>query len=130
MFASKEWVKGLLSKVLKKTINNYSLEEQKIGTWINGKPLYQKTVEFGNLPNATTKEVKHNIENADNIWICEGYIFNPSGNILQLNSVHLIDVTSQISFHTTVQHIVCNTGKIDRSTYTAIVTLRYTKTTD
>lgn len=26
---------------------NYSLEEQKIGTWIDGKPLYQKTYELG-----------------------------------------------------------------------------------
>lgn len=115
---------------ISKDMVNYSLEEQVIGSWIDGKPLYQKTVEFGNLPNATTKEVKHNIENADNIWICEGYIFNPSGNMLQLNSTHCIDVTGQISFHTTVQHIVCNTGKYDRSTYTATVTLRYTKTTD
>lgn len=115
---------------ISKDMVNYSLEEQVIGSWIDGKPLYEKTVEFGNLPNATIKEVKHNIENADNIWICEGYIFNPSGNMLQLNSVHCVNINGQISFHTTVQHIVCNTGKYDRSTYTATVTLRYTKTTD
>lgn len=37
---------------------NYSLEEQLIGTWIDGKPLYQKSFVFRNISytgNSTTK---------------------------------------------------------------------------
>lgn len=44
---------------------NYLTDEQKIGTWINGKPIYRKVVNFGNLPNATTKTVATNISNVD-----------------------------------------------------------------
>lgn len=39
-------------------INNlqtYSSTEQRIGTWINEKPLYRQTINFGALPNNTTK---------------------------------------------------------------------------
>ena len=36
---------------------NFSTEEQEIGTWINGKPLYQKTIDCGTLPNATSKDI-------------------------------------------------------------------------
>lgn len=50
MFATKDWVKNLLSKVLKKKLedyafknqNVYSTEETVVGAWIDGKPLYRR----------------------------------------------------------------------------------------
>ena len=45
--------------------NNYSTKEQVIGQWLDGKPIYQKTINTGALPNKTTKTVAHNISNID-----------------------------------------------------------------
>lgn len=46
----------------------YSTEEQVIGTWIDGKPLYQKTFINVSLPNASST-INHGIANIDNIFI-------------------------------------------------------------
>lgn len=43
--------------------NDYSTTEHVVGTWIDGKPVYQKTVDFGSGPNASTKTVNHGISN-------------------------------------------------------------------
>ena len=47
--------------------NDYSNIEQIVGTWIDGSPLYQKTVSCGALPNATTKNVAHGISNLSHV---------------------------------------------------------------
>ena len=47
---------------------NYSTEEQKIGTWIDGKPLYQKTLFFNNVEitmNNNTSEAVHGIDDIE-----------------------------------------------------------------
>lgn len=38
----------------------YTTGEQRVGTWINGKPLYRKVVPFGALPNNTYKDITLN----------------------------------------------------------------------
>ena len=45
----------------------YSTDERIVGTWIDGKELYEKTINFGALPNSDTKEVSHGIANIDQI---------------------------------------------------------------
>ena len=45
--------------------NDYSTTETRIGTWIDGKPVYRKVINFGALPNATYKNVSHGIEDLD-----------------------------------------------------------------
>lgn len=50
MIASKEWVKSLLSKM---NIGKYSTNEIRVGTWIDGKPIYRKVIET-TAPNCTT----------------------------------------------------------------------------
>ena len=37
--------------------------------WIDGKPIYRKVIDFGALPDTTTKSVLHGIENTDYIQI-------------------------------------------------------------
>ena len=37
--------------------------ETKIGKWINGDDLYRKIINIGSLPNATTKQIAHSIQN-------------------------------------------------------------------
>ena len=47
--------------------NLYDTTEKVVGKWIDGKPLYQKVVDFGTGPNASSKSVAHGISNIDRI---------------------------------------------------------------
>ena len=102
----------------------YSTEEQLIGAWFDGKPLYQKTIDFGNLPNATNKSVAHGVANVDNIWIDKtaSYFVDTRG--------HYYDV-SDFDWHCNIDRTNVNIETtVDRTSAKAVVTIRYTKTTD
>lgn len=110
-------------------VNNFSTDEKVIGTWIDGKPLYQKTVSCGALPNASSKEVSHNITNLNKIVSANGFCDNGS-TFMPLPYIHDQNVGNQVG-------IICNTTKVillSRGTnmgdYNGYVTLQYTKTTD
>ena len=112
--------------------NMYSTDEMIVGKWIDGKPLYRKTIDCGALPNATTKLIAHNIENIGEIVKISGTATNPSaGRTLPLPHVTL--TTSSTSSH--VKLVVTSTdiqidASINLTIYTkSYVTIEYTKTT-
>ena len=108
----------------------YSDEEREVGVWRDGKPLYQKTIDCGALPNNTTKNVNHNISNIDFIVKAEGYALAPGVNSIPIPFVNDGGATSQVCLITTNSVISLRTS-VDRSAYTkSYVTLYYTKTTD
>lgn len=106
----------------------YDTNEVLIGKWIDGKPLYQKTIEFGTLPNATTKNVNHGIENVDKIWVYDGYACSNNNYFMP---VYANTGYAENNFNIFVNstYIRFTTG-INRTDFSAIVTVRYTKTTD
>lgn len=56
---------------------DYSETEQKTAIkWITGDDIYQKTIDFGALPNNTTKQVAHNITTIKEVIFVEGYAEN------------------------------------------------------
>lgn len=57
--------------------NNYSTEEQVVGTWIDGKPIYQKTLYFSDI---TVSSTQINIGDLSNLNIDFGMIVNYVGN--------------------------------------------------
>lgn len=105
----------------------YSTEEQVIGKWIDGKPLYRKVINCGSLPNNTQKIIQHNIENIDFIISCLGYAMTSTGSGVALPSYNGI---ININLYATTQQIgIITTG--DRSSFVkSYVVLEYTKTTD
>ena len=116
---------------LSKVSTNYSLEEKVVGTWVDGKPLYQKTVHFGALPNATTKNVSIGSSNIDKIVYING--FSLSSSVAHVIP-HVYDNTQNedaiaINKMNGIWHISILTHS-DRSSFDAYVTLQYTKTTD
>lgn len=54
---------------------NYSLEERKIGTWIDGKPLYEKTFVVSDC----TTNFTHNISDIDVGWVYTGFVDGANG---------------------------------------------------
>lgn len=104
----------------------YSTNEQLIGKWVNGEDLYQKTVNCGNLPNATSKTVAHGISNLDRIISAEGFA-KSSTNQTPIPFVNNTTVGSQVVLIVDNTNITLRTSD-DRSPYTGYITLRYTKT--
>ena len=111
----------------------YSTDEKMIGQWINGKPLYQKTVDFGALPNATTKEVSANITDIDMLVDMRIFMQGGEGNTKFAQSIPYVSNNStgaiEATFNYSDTKIVILTSR-DRTSQTAFVTLWYTKSTD
>ena len=111
----------------------YSTDEQVIGTWIDGKPVYQKTIEFGALPNATEKSVNHGISNLKYVisYDCIGaQTVNYRTQIpVPQTSISAFKYQQTIWFDKNKVYIEC--AEDLSSAYTmCYVTLQYTKTTD
>lgn len=118
---------------------HYSLNEQVIGTWIDGKPLYQKTYSFEN-PQTGGVTYDLNIQNL-------GHIVNQFGIWERTGDGHLrtynINAVNESSFET--QYIVLvratvdtgrfyvyipSSGEYSSAVSKVIVTIQYTKTID
>lgn len=103
----------------------YSLEETVIGTWIDGKPIYRKVIDLGNLPDNGTKYVPTGLIHTDiRIVRIDGNATNADGRYQSgLND-----------FFTRVNTLSDNTlsvnTKADFSDFTGYAILEYTKTTD
>ena len=112
--------------------STYSTEEQAVGTWIDGKTIYRKVINFGALPNATKKEVQHNISNISNFTKIEGIAIRNDGTKFT-QSLPLVYKNAEMFYNTSLA--VDNT-KIeiqtdgDRSIFNGYVTLEYTKTVE
>lgn len=110
----------------------YSTNETKTNkVWIDGKPIYRKTIFVPSLPNnADPKEYSHNITNMNIGW------FDPTGCFAiwpngVVNPFPYMNYTGASLF---LHDVTKNSFKIkttqDRSGLSAYVTILYTKTTD
>lgn len=101
--------------------------EHIVGKWINGKTLYEKTVDCGALPAAGNKTISHGITNLDCIYEIRGVAIRPNTSWYPLpfttaggNAIG-VDVNSS--------SVVIRVGTTDYSNYTeSYITFRYTKT--
>jgi hypothetical protein len=125
MFATKEWVKNLLSKVLKKKLNNYSLEEQRVGTWIDGKPLYQKTIKCTS-PSTTNESVEiYKDETMEHIVNISGTSGAGEARV-PVNYENIVSTWYRGSSHS----IIMSVTHINYTNAEVYLTIQYTKTTD
>ena len=111
----------------------YSLTEQVVGEWVDGSPVYQKTIYCETLPSAKgTGTYDADAANVTNCWVVDATV-GPSN----LNAVR-VNETDASAFQTASMYARCGTvdGALkiyidvgrDRSSYNAYVTVRYTKT--
>lgn len=105
----------------------YSTTEQLTGdTWIDGKPIYRKVINFGALPNNTSKDVAHGITGADYFTDIRGVAV--SGSIfIPINFANPLSLTAGIGAVVDGSNVQIITG-INRTGYSAYVILEYTKT--
>lgn len=105
---------------------NYSLSEYIVGTWVDGRPLYQKTIDCGTLKNDNTSTINHKIANIRYIVGVEGVMYNSSGIATPLPYIDNNTLSNSVKVSTSREDIWIETGS-DRTAYTAFITLRYTK---
>lgn len=109
--------------------NDYSTAEQVIGTWL-GKPLYRKTINFGALPNNSSKQVAIDVTNFDKLVNLYGVAYS-TGYTMLIPFIHndLSNIVN-VYFNNGTKEIGVATHS-DRSGYTeSYITIEYTKTTD
>lgn len=122
------------AELLNGILNDIYLEEERKTNkvWIDGKTIYRKVINFGALPNATKKEVQHNISNLKNFTKIEGIaIRNDNTNFSQPLPLIYKNVdtgyNTALTANNTIVGIETNN---DRSNFYGYVTLEYTKTTE
>lgn len=106
----------------------YSTTEQKTPfTWIDGKPIYKKTVTIGSLPNSGSKSVAHGITNLGLVVKAEGFASESGGVRVTFPFASVSAVGDQIAMRFEATNVVIITGT-NRSSFSGYVTLWYTKT--
>lgn len=119
--------------------NDYSTTEKIVGTWINGKPLYQITIE-GVMPNVATDgtyvstNVQHNIPNIDMPFIVESFVLDYSDWPATSTLVRRLPYTTNAGYQlkasigrALIQYASAIKAYNGSKVYT---TIQYTKTTD
>lgn len=106
----------------------YSTDEQIVGTWIDGKPLYQKTVSTVSQDSVWV-EVAHNISNIKQVCFINGVVGDTTGLFATGGCVGTS--FERVFFQANTLSVKCyvagNSGLINKPVY---ITLQYTKTTD
>lgn len=107
---------------------DYSTTEKIIGTWIDGKPLYQKTFQF-TTPSSMGQFEISGTDTIDTLVTLDGYELNVNGWKMRLNSYQSAGSYSFINFNSTTKKFYCGSVS-DHLGVDVVMTLTYTKTTD
>lgn len=111
------------------TNNIYFFEEQVIGTWIDGKPIYRKVIHYNQLIEVDQINIPHNVSNIGTYTNAYGYTrFNEKNYQFgaYANSAAYINIQNIDN-----QYIVLNCGENWNNLFdNTYIILEYTKTTD
>lgn len=120
---------GKLEKKVDATTLGFGVSETFTGQYLNSKPIYQKMISVGALPNNTTKSISTGITDADYIWVDmeNSFAFN-HGASYPIPYVDPKTVANSIGVRITNNGatVIVSTGT-NWSTYSGGITLRYTK---
>lgn len=107
---------------------NYSTSEVDTGfTWVNGSTIYKKTINFGSLPNNTSKDVAHAITGLVTVIDLSGVATSGTTSLpLPYSGSSTGTSTNSIQIARANTNIQILTGT-DRTAYSAYVTIYYTK---
>lgn len=117
--------------------NNYSTEEQVIGKWIDGKPLYRKMVDTGNMPSNSVIQFEHSIANVQHIHVnigetmWTGNTHNFTKDTTNFSPIYADDSGMYIKqLAVNSSSIQIGTANVNAKYFKLLVCVEYTKTTD
>ena len=115
-----------------KNLLKYSTDEQKVGTWIDGKPIYKKTIIISNTAlSAGENKIQHGISNLKDC--IKNEVMKPGGiqlPYINLNSSNNLNTGTFVSGVTQTEIIIRIFNDSWGSHNNWYATLYYTKTTD
>lgn len=120
------------AELLNGILNDIYLEEERKTNkvWIDGKTIYRKVINFGALPNATKKDVAHNISNLEQFTKIEGIATRQDATKFT-QSLPLVYKDIERNYNTPLgvdaRTVSIQTNE-DRSMFNCYVILEYTKT--
>lgn len=116
------------------TLHEYSTEEQIVGTWVDGKPLYEKTFKTTvNVTGSTEYFSSVIVEDAENYFIENAFCTENENGTGAIQMIGSVNFNGNYDYNITSFNL--NTGRWwiirggSTSPYTTII-VRYTKTTD
>jgi hypothetical protein len=111
-------------------LNTYSTDEIRVGTWIDGKPIYRKVIYISALPSSTGPATAYSPGITGTINFIKSLTGTTSNGII-MNGNRPENAAAEIGlfFDISSANIMISVGQ-DRSNLSAYVTLEYTKTTD
>lgn len=110
-------------------MNDYSTSEKVVGSWIDGKPLYQKTVTGTLEENNSWYSVTHNATNVENVIDFTGLAKKPNDDEwFRFN--YFADANGGYILATISRQKIWLHNDSGKKNYTYAITFTYTKTTD
>lgn len=107
-------------------------QEVATNEYVDGKQVFVKRIDFGNLPNKSTKNVSTGLENSKIVVVkpLQGFAKYQTGSVLTLPACYPLDLAASIwvSYEASKNAISITTGN-DRSVSTGYIDLYYTKNT-
>lgn len=110
------------SGFINNTLQVYSMTESRVGTWINGEPIYRKVISLDRFP--TRGEYRHYAHGIDNLrWITNVtiYGYNGTDTFLQVPFVSTNDI---VDFFLDFTDLII-LSKLDASLYTGYAVIEY-----
>lgn len=120
---------GVVSSVGGTYDNVYSMEERRIGTWIDGKPLYRRVYKLTSPENTGNGVTIGRIEDSCEIKKMSGTIFLSNDVIIQLPYIDT-DAQITVSFATKGRNILFTNNYSYASGKAVLLFMEYTKSTD
>lgn len=107
---------------------NFSTTEKVVGTWINGKPLYQKTL-TGTISSVSSgNNINHEISNLETVVKVEGMAVYATSLFVPINFYNTESLRTYAFVSTTAIALwVKDNNFLNKPFY---ITIQYTKTTD
>lgn len=105
----------------------YSTDEIRVGTWIDGKPIYRKVIPTGQISSAL-KTVAHNISNINKITNIYGLLYN-NNEWFVIPRVSDSSVINQVGLSANKTNVILTVGSAANFNDSNVI-LEYTKTTD
>lgn len=111
-----------------KSIHNYSTDEQVVGTWIDGKPIYEKVINSGYLANNNSITIDVSHLNINDVIQLKGIAFTDDKKQFRPITLGTSDSNAiRIDFTNNNVRIITWSNW---SSYNSFVIIQYTKTTD
>lgn len=133
-------IKTLIGNLKSSTYDTYSINETVVGKWINGKPIYRKTVEFSTSTlSAGENYISHGLQNIELLMVNKDWSFLVDdhdgvvsiwqlGNSVNMNASAFSQYSCNVVWaNTSTISIYIGSGL---SLKKIIITFEYTKTTD